>query len=202
MNETISRGVDEPLPPSPSHRPSPRVSRGRCDGEGGRGGPLLSSPSGGLPDQACAAISSFHPLIVPKNQKRKKVAIPIFWLLALRSGLSALPVDSIHESVQAHRVPGRKRFYQPREINRLTRDGYSVMKQFLACAPAVVLSPAGNIVLFLGNVSSRMTTGTKRPANAFETRPVPSREEKSNAEKIVGDRFHRRATARRVRHRR
>jgi len=39
----------EPLPPSPSPRPSPvgEASRGRGDGEGGRGGPLLSSPSGG-----------------------------------------------------------------------------------------------------------------------------------------------------------
>jgi hypothetical protein len=33
-------GTREPLPPSPSHRPSPRVFWGRCDGEGGRGGPF------------------------------------------------------------------------------------------------------------------------------------------------------------------
>lgn len=35
----------EPLPSSPSRRPSP--SRGRCGGESGRGGPLLSSRSRG-----------------------------------------------------------------------------------------------------------------------------------------------------------
>ena len=67
MKKTTSRGVDEPLPPSLSHRPSPRVSRGRCDGEGGRGGPLLSSPSGGLPDQTCAAITSISPTDSPEE---------------------------------------------------------------------------------------------------------------------------------------
>lgn len=33
-------GIRESLSPSPSHRPSPRVSRGRCDGEGGRDAPF------------------------------------------------------------------------------------------------------------------------------------------------------------------
>ena len=70
MKKTTSRGVDEPLPPSLSHRPSPRVSRGRCDGEGGRGGPLLSSPSGGLPDQTCAAITSISPTDSPEEPPR------------------------------------------------------------------------------------------------------------------------------------
>ena len=38
------KGSRESLPPSPSLRPSPCVPWGRRDGEGGRDGPLLSSP--------------------------------------------------------------------------------------------------------------------------------------------------------------
>ncbi|MBL7043119.1 MAG: protein kinase [Pirellulaceae bacterium] len=38
--DTIPKSKSEAIPPSPSHRPSPCVSWGRCDGEGGRGGPF------------------------------------------------------------------------------------------------------------------------------------------------------------------
>ena len=58
-----------PLPPSPSHRPSsrrPKASRGRCDGEGGRGRTsLLSSPSGGV---SASCLTIHRPMPHPNGQ--------------------------------------------------------------------------------------------------------------------------------------
>ena len=100
MKKTTSRGVDEPLPPSLSHRPSPRVSRGRCDGEGGRGGPLLSSPSGGLPDQTCVAITSISPTDSPEEPF---FLTPVEWLPARPSPNASgtptgLPITAVSNS--------------------------------------------------------------------------------------------------------